>query len=1108
MSYIKSYLPGTKIVATAASGFKADYYTDGTADNVQLIAAIAGGGKVLVRKGDYYLDSRFLVDVDNLDIEFEEGAWLHKNDYNGDIVTVSADNVKIRNIHVNGHRSTATWDNQGIVIRDSTNVYVYSPYITEVVHHGLNTPGSTNVYIYDGYSENNGMADGGGFSGADGVGFIAGDLATNVHLINCHAVNNGYHSFQVYTSSTDVHLVGCVGLAPGQTQVTGSGLKINPDCSNIHITDCEFDGTGSGNSSAGLLMLTGVAQPVDNVSITGTRIHGFAQSGIDIQGATNVTISDTTYIYNNGQNTTSSGDYGIKINDGAGSYITNHIKISAKIYDNQGSPTQARPIGLYGGSTNIIADNLEIYGHVTSNAIFKDAAYTGTLYEGTNIGSTGYNNVATGTEPRIILTETDTGTNSKRWDLRADSGSMYIRTLSDNDATRNNVMHFTRSNTTPTGILFDVTTTFKAGTTSTAPLLLTSGTNLTSPAAGAIEFDGTSLYFTPSATRKTIAYLDSNITGTSAGLSSTLAITSGGTGATTLSGILKGNGTSAITGSATLNDVGTPTTSYSMGSQRITSVADPSANQDVATKAYVDSVATGLDAKASVIAATTTAGTLASSFENGDTIDGIVLATNDRILIKNQVTASQNGIYTVNASGAPTRATDADVDAEVTNGMYTFVTSGTSNANTGWVLTTPNPITLGSTSLTFAQFSAANTVSAGNGLILTGSTIDAVGTSNRISVASDSIDISTSYVGQASITTLGTISSGTWSATAIAIANGGTGATTASSARTNLGLGTIATQDSNSVTITGGTITGITDLTVADGGTGVSTFTTNGILQGNGTSAVSAIIPAANGTVLMSNGTTASFATISNSSLTGGAYSAITGVGTLTSGSLGSGFTQVAVAQGGTGATAKTAAFDNLSPLTTQGDIIYHDGTNNVRLAKGTAAQVLTMNGGATAPSWVTPSAGTSNYRTLVTLVSDVASTASTSFQNITGLSFSVTSGTTYRFYALLVYTASATTIGLKGSLTSPAITLLAYTTRTPLAAAGTASNEWVNGAATTDAAAITSSTSSATTTGNIMIIEGVIKPSASGTLQLRFAPETATASGIVIKAGSTLEYW
>jgi hypothetical protein len=111
--------------------------------------------------------------------------------------------------------------------------------------------------------------------------------------------------------------------------------------------------------------------------------------------------------------------------------------------------------------------------------------------------------------------------------------------------------------------------------------------------------------------------------------------------------------------------------------------------QDAATKAYVDSVAQGLNAKASVRVATTTAGTLASSFENGDTVDGVVLATNDRILIKNQVTGSENGIYTVNASGAPTRATDADVDAEVVNGMYCFVTAGTTNANTGWVLTTP-----------------------------------------------------------------------------------------------------------------------------------------------------------------------------------------------------------------------------------------------------------------------------------------------------------------------------------------------------------------------------------------------------------------------------------
>lgn len=108
------------------------------------------------------------------------------------------------------------------------------------------------------------------------------------------------------------------------------------------------------------------------------------------------------------------------------------------------------------------------------------------------------------------------------------------------------------------------------------------------------------------------------------------------------------------------------------------------------------------DFRASVRVATVTAGTLATSFENGDTIDGVVLATSDRILIKNQAAPAENGIYTVNASGAPTRATDFDADAEAEPGCVIPVTAGTVNANTLWMLTTEAPITLGSTGLTFS----------------------------------------------------------------------------------------------------------------------------------------------------------------------------------------------------------------------------------------------------------------------------------------------------------------------------------------------------------------------------------------------------------------------
>ena len=164
----------------------------------------------------------------------------------------------------------------------------------------------------------------------------------------------------------------------------------------------------------------------------------------------------------------------------------------------------------------------------------------------------------------------------------------------------------------------------------------------------------------------------------------------------------------------------TPAQDLSMATFKITSLGTPASGSDAATKDYVDGVAQGLDIKASCRVATAVAGTLATSFANGQVVDGITLVTADRILIKNQVTGSTNGIYTVNASGAPTRSTDADTSAEVTNGMFTFIEEGTINGSTSWVLTTPNPIVLGTTALTFTQFSGAGTYTASNGVLLTG----------------------------------------------------------------------------------------------------------------------------------------------------------------------------------------------------------------------------------------------------------------------------------------------------------------------------------------------------------------------------------------------------
>lgn len=205
-------------------------------------------------------------------------------------------------------------------------------------------------------------------------------------------------------------------------------------------------------------------------------------------------------------------------------------------------------------------------------------------------------------------------------------------------------------------------------------------------------------------------------------------------------------------------------------------VAEPTDPAHAATKAYVDAARSGLDVKQSVRAATTGPLTIATDLEAGDTLDTTVtLVAGDRVLVKNQSSAAENGIYVVQTSGAAVRATDFDSTAEVTPGAFTFVEEGTVNADSGWVLTTNGTITVGTTELAFAQFSGAGSITAGNGLTKTGNTIDVVGTADRITANADSIDIASTYAGQTSITTLGTVTTGTWDATAVAVTAGGTG---------------------------------------------------------------------------------------------------------------------------------------------------------------------------------------------------------------------------------------------------------------------------------------------------------------------------------------------
>lgn len=233
--------------------------------------------------------------------------------------------------------------------------------------------------------------------------------------------------------------------------------------------------------------------------------------------------------------------------------------------------------------------------------------------------------------------------------------------------------------------------------------------------------------------------------------------------------------TTNTNGNLVLDPNGTGTIDVS--SARITSLATPTQTTDAATKAYVDAQLQGLDVKNSVRVATTANGTLSSAFANNSTVDGITLATGDRILLKDQSTGSQNGIYTVNSSGAPTRATDFDADSEVTGGTFFFVEEGTVNADNGFVMTNDGTVTVGSTALVFTQFSGAGQVTAGSALTKSGNTLNVAVDDSSIEVSSDALRVKASGITNAMLA--GSIDLTAKVTGALPIGNGGIGITSA-----------------------------------------------------------------------------------------------------------------------------------------------------------------------------------------------------------------------------------------------------------------------------------------------------------------------------------------
>ena len=296
-----------------------------------------------------------------------------------------------------------------------------------------------------------------------------------------------------------------------------------------------------------------------------------------------------------------------------------------------------------------------------------------------------------------------------------------------------------------------------------------------------------------------------------------------------------------------LNEFTAPDGSVSLNSQKITNLATPTADGDAASKSYVDGVSQGLDVKDSCVAATTGNITIATALNNGDTLDGVSLSTNDRVLVKDQSTASENGIYIVGSS--PARADDLAAGADAA-GMFTFVEQGTVNADNGFVCTSnKGSAVVATNNLAFAQFSGAGQITAGDGLDKSANTLSVDLKSNGglvIESTEIAVDLAASSI------------TGT-----LAVSDGGTGATSASAARTALGLviGTDVEPHSDKLTelATMGqtTANALADLSEAevqilDGAT-VTTAELN-IMDG-GTSATSTTLATADRMVMNDNGT-------------------------------------------------------------------------------------------------------------------------------------------------------------------------------------------------------------------------------------------------------------
>ena len=722
--------------------------------------------------------------VDNLDLD---GNTITSTDANGNIV-----------LDPNGTGYVSIVGTNGVVIPVGTTAQ-RAPSVQGAIRY------NTDTSSFEGYTGST-WGSLGGVKSVDGLTYITAESAPGASNDTLSFVTNGVEAMSLDTDSLDVAstiLTTNINALTTSTSTTtgalvvdgGVGIAENLNVGGvINIDNLRLDtNTLSSTNSNGDIVIA--PNGTGDIQLDSDTVR-IGDSNTNATLTTNGT-GDLVLNTNSGTNTGS-----ITIADGANNDITITPNGTGKLVLNN---------PYINGTSDTLAEF--IYDTV-GGAITSGTGITVTNNDGGNTSTVNITNTTVTAGAYGSTTAIPTFTVNAQGQLTA-AGTENISTTLNiaGDTGTDSIAHLTDTLTFTGGEGID--------TTVTNNVLTIAGEDATTSNKGIASFETANFTVTSG------AVATKNITlGTST-------LTNGST-TTTLGGLLqldvdnlRIDGNSIIStdtnGGITLDPNGTGHISAS--NALIKDVATPVDPNDAANKAYVDAVAEGLHIHASVQAATTAAITGSVTYDNGtsgvgatlttdtpiNTLDGYSLVNGDRILIKNQANTGHNGIYIRTSSTVFTRAADFNTVAEIASGDFLFVSNGTVNGKTGWVNTSKS-ITVGTTAVVFEQFSGAGTYIAGSGLAFTGNTIDIVlqtngglevvsdelglksttagsgltfssgvlnigGTADRITVNNDSIDISGTYVGQNTITTLGTISTGAWQGTTIATIYGGTGNT-------------------------------------------------------------------------------------------------------------------------------------------------------------------------------------------------------------------------------------------------------------------------------------------------------------------------------------------